>query len=128
MDILKGGTSLSLSAFFTSPQPRAVLLSPCHVTLVWGKQMRLFMAGGDHPLGPDGHLWAPSRHLKAGTPLPLFICTPPVVTQLAGSATELWNTMPRRLHVAFLASFLPEPPQPGFLHSWATCVRPSCIS
>lgn len=96
------------------------------------KRMRLFVAGDDHLQGPARHLLASSRYLKVGVPVPLHTCTPFVVTQLTGSATELWGAMPARPYVAFLVGFLLESAQPrippilgghlcsSFLHFWAS--------
>lgn len=57
VDVLERRTSPSFSTLSSSPQPPAVPTLPCHLTLVWEawcKQMRLFVAGGDHPLGQAG--------------------------------------------------------------------------
>lgn len=90
----------------------------CTWSFVWstgwgGKQLRLFVAGDGHPQGPARQLWPPSRHLRAGAPVPLNTCTPFVVTRWAGLATELWDTIAARPYEAFLVGFLPKPGQAG---------------
>lgn len=127
---MEGGAGFSLSPFSTTPIPTilpvGMLLIPCHITPVCsarghlfgargggGKQLRLFVAGDGHPQGPARQLWPPSRHLRAGAPVPLNTCTPFVVTRWAGLATELWDTIAARPYEAFLVGFLPKPGQAG---------------
>lgn len=61
----------------------------------WGKWLRLFVAGDDHPEGPAGYPRAPCNTQRCGErPVPLHTYISFTATRLSSSAIELGDAIP----------------------------------